>query len=368
MRLRRVLPLGIWLPLAAVCILSLPIRAEKVVPGKAVFDAIAGAEAIKPGSPVDYAELAFEPARWKERGISTQMVPWEGQHIVFLTTAAPLDASAVTRFVKRMDSGWKLYADLTGRSPSPHKQLRGKPVIAAVPDAELTCGYGCGFIGTTGIEIGGFYASDYPLIQRSPKAYPHYVFYEMGRNFYTFGDRHSLFITGYAVFMRYVCMDTLGCDDPDRGTRIAIEKAEALYAESRDLTFLKAFTTLDGYDEKRPRLKALSPSDQPVIYASAMLKLHKECGKNDWLRRFYAALAACPEVKPDSKEAGLRQSLHWYVAASIAARKDLSSVFCDRWRLPLARKAREAAAKIRWSRSDLKPAEALSAIPAEFTP
>jgi len=24
---------------------------------------------------------------------------------------------------------------------------------------------------------------------RSPKAFPHYIFYEMGRNFYTFGDR-----------------------------------------------------------------------------------------------------------------------------------------------------------------------------------
>ena len=43
---------------------------------------------------------------------------------------------------------------------------------------------------------------------------PHYYFYEMGRNFYTFGDRHSLFITGYAVFMRYACMDALKCEDP----------------------------------------------------------------------------------------------------------------------------------------------------------
>ena len=44
---------------------------------------------------------------------------------------------------------------------------------------------------------------------------PHYVFYEMGRNYYTFGDRHSCFITGFAVFMRYVCMDALKCEDTD---------------------------------------------------------------------------------------------------------------------------------------------------------
>jgi hypothetical protein len=35
-------------------------------------------------------------------------------------------------------------------------------------------------------------------------------------NFYTFGDRHSCFTTGFAVFMRYVCMDTLGCHDDEQ--------------------------------------------------------------------------------------------------------------------------------------------------------
>ncbi|MBN1421172.1 MAG: hypothetical protein JXP34_20535 [Planctomycetes bacterium] len=197
----------------------------------------AAPKVLQPGSPIDYRRLAFEPARWKEKGISTRMIPWAGEHIVFLTTTDPLDAAAVTRFVKRMDDGWKLYADLTGRSPAPFKQLRGKPVIAAVPDAGLTCGYGCGFIGSTWIEIAGFYANDYPLVRDRPAAYPHYVFYEMGRNFYTFGDRHSLFITGYAVFMRCICMDALGCEDPDRGTRAIIEKAEEILATSSELSY-----------------------------------------------------------------------------------------------------------------------------------
>jgi hypothetical protein len=65
----------------------------------------------------------------------------------------------------------------------------------------------------------------YPALQRDPLAIPHYVFYEMGRNFYTFGDRHSCFVTGFAVFMRYVCMDTLKFHDEDRRTRQTIEEA-----------------------------------------------------------------------------------------------------------------------------------------------
>ena len=131
---------------------------------------------LRPGSPIDYAELAFEPERWKEKGISTQMIPWEGERLVFLTTTSDLDTGVLTRFVDRMDAGWKLYTDLTGRSPSPFKQVKGKPSIAAVPDGELTCGYGCGFIGCTGVEIAGFYANDYQLVGKSPKAFPHYVF------------------------------------------------------------------------------------------------------------------------------------------------------------------------------------------------
>jgi len=105
-----------------------------------------------------------------------------------------------------------------------------------------------------------------------------------------------------------------------------------------------------------------------VMYASAMLKLHRECGKDDWLKRFYAILAECPEVKPDSKEAGLRQSLHWYVAASMAAGRDLSAVFCDRWKLPLSARARKAAAGVEWGQKGLKLAEVLAAIPADFAP
>ncbi len=175
----------------------------------------------------------------------------------------------------------------------------------------------------------------------------------MGRNFYTFEDRHSLFITGYAVFMRYVCMDSLKCKDNDAGTRKMIEQAEEALSRS-DMPFLKAFTTLDGLDEKAPRLKDaagrhLHPSDQPVIYASAMLKLRRDCGGDEWLRRFYAALWKCPPVKPRSKDAAMAQSTNWLVAASVAARKDLSPVFSDRWRLPLKPAARDLLNRTDWT-------------------
>jgi len=326
---------------------------------------------VEPSPRIDYGVIAFYPKRWKELGIETQLVPWQGTHVVFLTTKSDLDRKIMGRLVGRLDQGWNLYAELTGRSPRLLKHLDGKPTIAAVPNGKLTCGYGCGFLGATGIEVAGFYRSDYPLLESKPNAMPHYYYYETGRNFYTFGDRHSLFTTGFAVFMRYVCMDTLECEDVDQRTREIIEKAEARYAES-DIGFLKAFTTLDGLGEKANRLKdengrIIVPSDQPVLYASAMLKLWRDCGGNDWLKRFYRQLATCEKVKPASKEAAMRQSLNWLVSTSCAAKKDLSEVFVKRWRLPLRPGTRKALAVVDWDDPEIKAGTILSAIPLGST-
>ena len=327
-------------------------------------------EAVEPGSRVDYGRIAFYPERWKKAGTDTRLVPWRGKQVVFLTTDSDLDRKVVGRLLDRLDRGWKLYAELTGRPPRLTKQLDGKPTIAAVPSSRLTCGYGCGFLGTTGIEVSGFYSSDYPLLKSKPEAMPHYYYYEMGRNYYTFGDRHSLFTTGFAVFMRYVCMDTLKCEDPDRGTRKIIEMAEGLYAES-EMGFLRAFTTLDGLGEKHNRLndkkgKAIVPTDQPVLYASAMMKLHRQCGGNDWLKRFFRQLARCEQVRANSKETGVRQSLNWLVSASCAAGKDLSDVFVERWRFPLKPDARKALAAVAWDDPKIDAREIVSEIPLDM--
>lgn len=231
--------------------------------------------AASPGEPIDYAPLAFFPDRWAAQQRETALVPWEGRRIVFLTTTADLDPQVMGVVLDRLDRGWAHYASLVGQAPQRLKELNGKPTIAAVPDASLTCGVGCGYVGATGIEAAKFYRADYEIVSQDPRAFPHYFFYEMGRNYYVFGDRHSEFTTGFAVFMRYVCMDAVQCRDPDPRTRRQIEAAEALYAAS-DLGFLKAFTTGAGLGEKAPRLKGVAgPSDQPVIYASAMLKLHR---------------------------------------------------------------------------------------------
>jgi hypothetical protein len=349
--------------------MSRPIQSH-VLAFFAAITSITLAAELKPGALVDYSTNAFQPASWKERGLDTNLVPWTGEHLVFLTVDDKLDHQLMERWVSRLDAGWHLYEELTGRKPTPFKQIDGKASIAAVPSSELTCGLGCGYVGATGIELAMFYEHDYPMLQKNPKAMPHYVFYEMGRNYFTFGNRHSCFTTGFAVFMRYVCMDLLECEDPDAGTRKTIESVAEHFSGS-EAGFLGLFTMATGIDEKAARVKNpagdwISPSDQPVCYASAMLQLRRENGGDAWVKRFFTELALAPESPPAALEGARSQCWHWLLAASIAAGKDLSPLFAGEWGMPITAKTRAALGKIKWQEPDLNLTQLTSAITPDW--
>ena len=321
---------------------------------------------LKPGDPVDYGKFAMQPKSWHERNLSTRLVPWTGGNVVFLTIDDTEDRQLMGLWVSRLDAGWRLYAELTGRTPEPLRQIDGKVTIAAVPDGNLTCGAGCGYVGASGIELAMFYDQNYPLLKSRPAAMPHYVFYEMGRNYYTFGDRHSCFITGFAVFMRYVCMDALKLEDSDAETRKVIENVEPRLAPS-GLGFLDLFTMSTGVGEKVSRItdangRIMDPSDQPVRYATAMLRLRRENGGDPWVKRFFRELAACPESKPQTKDGALSQGWYWMLCASVAAKKDLSPVFAGDWKLPLAEETRSALTKIDWQKDGLTVTDVAQAV------
>ena len=101
------------------------------------------------------------------------------------------------------------------------------------------------------------------------------------------------------------------------------------------------------------------PSDQPVMYATAMLKLRKDHGGDAWVAKFFRHLQQCPEISPDTEAHALAQSLNWLVAASCAAGKDLTPVFVDRWRMPLDPATRETLHKVDWASPGLDAAQVI---------
>jgi hypothetical protein len=148
--------------------------------------------------------------------------------------------------------------------------------------------------------------------------------------------------------MRYVCMDRAGCHDLEVDTRAAIEEAIPLYAADATLAFLPTFTNFSGHGEKAPRLRGHSPSDQPVMYASAMLHLRRECGGDEWVRRFFAQLAKCPARRAEDEASSRHQCVAWLAAASVAARRDLTTIFCDQWRFTMSPQERARFASAAW--------------------
>lgn len=297
---------------------------------------------ITPGPVTTYSP--FYPDDWTTGGFSTDYYPWTGDEITFMTMTDDLDAETMTTFVGLLDGGWKLYRDLTGRSPTIGQRVNGKPVIAAIPYDAPTCGAGCGFLGHEGIETTGFYTVHYPDLLVDPTAVAHLYFYEMGRNYYTFGDKHTNFITGFAVFMRYVCIDTLGVNDVEPTEREKVDDAIDTYVASGTHSFLETFTNGYGLTEKMERIPG---SDQPVMYASAMLKLWKLLG-DDWLAEFYRQIMTCPDGTIATQEGARSNALSWFVAASRAAEQDLSPIFVTQWRMILTPEEQAALAGVDW--------------------
>ncbi len=317
--------------------------------------------------PIDYAKMAFYPDRWeKEEVDQLDMLAWKGEKIALVTTNEKLDPAVITDFVKKLDAAYVLYHELTGYTPRQFKQVDGRATLCALPKRGLSCGYGCGYIGSTGIEIIEFYDVQYPLLIQNPKRISHCYFYEMGRNYFGFRNRHNCFKTGFAVFMRYVCIDSLGYVDKDHTTRQTIDSAITLF-EKNDMSFVAAFTDKAGTGEKGNRLKdengkAIRPSDQNVMYASLMLKLRAEHGGNEFVKRFYQNINDCPVIEPVDEETALQQCISLMVSASAAAGKDLTPYFADKLKLKVSDKQRKTLATIPWGQKDLKVSEIISSL------
>lgn len=301
---------------------------------------------IAPEEPLDYAPYAFFPERWKENDISTEMIPWFGKNIVFLTNTAELDHKVMGEFIGNLDAGWDIYMQFTGKAPTTHRSIAERSPLAALPTGtDLTCGLGCGYVGAQGVEVNGFYEETYPRLKKNTKEIPHLYFYELGRNFFTFGRKHDNFTTGFAVFMRYVCVEKLEIVDKGKHEKKVILEAIDKYQKG-DMPFLKAFTISHGLTEKENRLE-VGPSDQPVMYASAMLKLWHHFG-DDWLTDFFKHVHSAPDAEGDDQERAREQALVWYLASSLAAKKNLDDIFVKHWRLILSEKEAEALAKVDW--------------------
>ena len=143
---------------------------------------------------------------------------WRGSEVALLTPADNLDRydpSVLPHIAGTLDRAWDFYAEITGREPDPLKEIDGLTTIAVVPK---TCGAGCGYLGVTGIEIQEDPYFDVWLHDTvaTTDQFDQTLFYELGRNFWFYGDQLRPLptdaATAYAIANRFLSMDAIGIE------------------------------------------------------------------------------------------------------------------------------------------------------------
>lgn len=147
-------------------------------------------------------------------GTVLELTPWPGEHVAYLTpqNLGFDDPAAMQFLVSATDAAYEWYAATTGQEPIPYAptQYDGLSTVAFVPD---TCGFGCGYLGYTGIE---FLQNDwagagvYDLAQQN--LVHQAVLYELGRNFWFYGEEIgaiNAFTTGFAIANRFIAGDSI---------------------------------------------------------------------------------------------------------------------------------------------------------------
>lgn len=275
---------------------------------------------------------------------TVRLFAWRGERVAFLTESDSLDAGRMAELCAAFDKVYAFYAQCTGKTPHKLKHLNG---LLTVAEVEQTCGAACGYLGATGIELTrgcwedlyGGWTREGTIDQALP--------YEFGRNFWFYSKQigyrrpvsESAVVTGYAVFMRLAALDAggfrLGKFRGKSGTefRSALESLVDLYEADSSLNWESTLRS-----ERAPG-NALGLG-APDLFASFCLRLTQKYGGVDFIKRLWTAVGEQPEA--DSTEDAVD---HFVVAASRAARTDLSTQFVEGWRWPVSEKARRITAR-----------------------
>lgn len=271
---------------------------------------------------------------------------WKGRHVAFLTAGTNLDAQAMTGLVATFDRVRDFYHEATGRDPAVARQLDGLTTVAEVPK---TCGAACGYLGATGIELtpgvfrelyDGFVARG--EIDQAPP-------YEFGRNFWFYspqlapkGASHQhAFITGYAVFMRFPALDAAGAkvgrfrDRSGEEFRACVEGLVDLYEADPGQHFTNTLAL--GHAPKNPL--GLNGTD---LFASFCMRLCRTHGGPAYARKLWREVGTRPAAVTAQDAID-----NFVLAASAAARSNLTTQFTDLWRWPVSTTAC-AAARAAW--------------------
>lgn len=281
----------------------------------------------------------LEPISYRSfQNASLILHAWPGQHHVFLTQSASLDHCTLIRIRDVFDHVYEFYQTTTRQSPIAYSTHRGLLTIAEVQD---TCGAGCGYLGFTGIEL---MPETFNVLYQSVKdrnEFDQALFYEFGRNFWFYGSKleykppqnSASVTTGYAVFMRFLSMESAGVQGgPYNGVsftqfRQAVEGLVDSYQSNPTLNWHNTLAV--GQAPSNPL--NLGGAD---LFASFLFRLRRDYGGNSFVTRLWYEVNLRPAANTTQDTVD-----NFVVAASKAAGHNLANLFTSTWRWPLSQSA-----------------------------
>lgn len=265
------------------------------------------------------------------------MHAWRGRNVVLLTRDGYYPEAVVSPLLYDMDKIYDYYRDMAGGDPKPHWAIGGKTTIAEVPDTGPANIDGLwsaakGFSGHTGIEISTPSFRHIVNKHAGGGGMDHIPYWEMGRNFW-YGGRHQVGwkdgIAGvgeaYALAMQIIASKQAGVV-PGRELKESAARADAMldmYIRDHRLGYEN--TMAEGRDPYGNK------DAGHWLVAAMVVRLHRDNGGDAFLRRFL------DEVRRSEGSGNRQQALDLFaVAASKAARRDLSRMMRDEWKLPIS--------------------------------
>jgi hypothetical protein len=278
-------------------------------------------------------------------GLSYNMFAWLGTEVAILTTIAELNPEVLGRILTVYDDIYRHYERVNGRSPGGSQKVAGRAVIAFLPAISASCTIsGCLVPGQTGVELleqdfvrlytgardeDRFDVAPLELLALS------FWFYEPQLGF----PNSDVIAFGFAICS---ALDALLSVEPGVMERSGQDLLQYRGSLER---FVDTYVALGS-----PWTTTLQNGTAPTnnnnlgggaLVCSMMRRLEARHG-GSFERAFLQAAAALP---PSAGTAGTLQSASdgFLLAASRAAKADLSTVIGDRWGFPVSAAARAAA-------------------------
>lgn len=204
-----------------------------------------------------------------------------------------------------------------------------------VAEVKNTCGSGCGKIGLPGIEI----QSDklrkiYRGFTRTKK-FDSLIFYELGRNFWLYDDQltssefglSNAMRTGFAVFMRNICIDKLKIDADSVNNLpyddYLVDLKEIFYRYAEDSALSITDVLIYGKLPERSSDLEVTASN---FWASLLFFLYEQKGfGDDWLNRIWREISKRPIAENETAILN-----YFYSACTSATERDLTGLFGDK--------------------------------------